>query len=70
VVLGRTAGFVAASGSVVCSSCGTDAELLRVFRIGPLDGPILHPAPDGRYAPTKESKHYDEPCCICGWAIR
>ena len=66
----RVAGYVTGSGARVCRACAAAPDLLEVHRVGALEAPIVHPAPAGVYLGRPESAHYDEPCDLCGWAIR
>ncbi len=66
----RAAGFVMRDGSLVCSKCASNFDLLDMHRTGPAVEPIRHPAPHGIYLHQKAAEHYDKPCAICGWAIR
>ena len=63
-------GFETGAGVVVCRACAGDSELLHVHRVGELIAPIVRPSRNGQYCPSLESRHYDEPCGLCGWPIR
>lgn len=54
----------------LCLPCAAIPDL-AAFRVGKPVEVIEHPAPKGVYLPEAiNGRFYDEPCAVCGWAIR